>query len=296
MTIGIITVRDRNYHPNRRLIEAAGRKGHRVDLIDPYRVWPALVGDDKAFVSQGIGAWKPPDVVLPRQGAAIGESSLAVIRHFASIGIPLINGPEAIRLARNQFFSLQAFAAAGIPFPDTIFINAMDGFCRAVDQLGGFPVVIKQVSGRQGDGVCLVTGDKATEAMIQTHLDAYFGLLVQRFIPTDARTDIRVLMVGGDVIGALALQPKPDDFRANYHLTEAGEPLTLSNELKRVAGQAANAVGLEIAGIDLVVSEAYGINVIEVNYAPGFRGMEAVTGVDVASTIVDYATKRFAAG
>ncbi len=293
INIGIITVMDRHYHPNRRLIEAGKQKGHRVDLIHPYRVWPGFEGADITLV--GKKSWRVPDVILPRQGATIGESCLSLIEQFSLLGVPVVNGIDSIRLARNQFFTLQAFAGAGIPFPDTIFINAMDGFYRAVERIGGLPVVVKQISGRQGKNIFLINNIKDSESIVHKHLDKYFGLLVQRFIPTKARKDIRVLMVGREIIGVLALKPKPGDFRANFHLTGNGESMSLTPELGKIARQAADAVGLEIAGIDLMLSETHGVNAIEVNYAPGFRGMEAITGVDVASKIVNY-VKNVCAG
>lgn len=293
VNIGIITVMDHQYHPNQRLIQAGEQQGHQVDLIHPYRVWPGFEGADITLV--GENSWRLPDIILPRQGATIGESCISLIKQFSLLGIPVVNDLDSILLSRNQFFTLQAFAAAKIPFPDTIFINAIDGFYGAVERLGGLPVVVKQISGRQGESISLINNIKESESILHKHLDKYFGLLVQRFIPTNERKDIRVLMVGGKIIGVLALKPKPGDFRANFHLTGSGESMSLTPELEKIAGRAADAVGLEIAGIDLMVSETHGVNVIEVNYAPGFRGMEAITGVDVASKIVNY-VKNVCAG
>ena len=73
MHIGIITVRDPDYHPNRRLAEAASEQGHRITLVHPYKVWPALKGGEPSLV--GEQDMTPLDVVLPRQGATIGAGS-----------------------------------------------------------------------------------------------------------------------------------------------------------------------------------------------------------------------------
>ena len=94
-----------------------------------------------------------PHVVLPRQGAQIGDACLALIRQLQIMGIPLVNDLGAVTIARNKFLTHQALTAAGLPCPDTIFVNETPGFFHAVDQLGGYPVVAKQVSERQGDGV-----------------------------------------------------------------------------------------------------------------------------------------------
>ena len=112
---------------------------------------------------------EPLDVVLPRQGATIGDSCLALIRHFSLMGIPLVNDLDSIRLTKNKFLTLQTLTAARIQVPETVFINSPEGFQEAIERLGGYPVVAKQVSGRQGEGIVLVETRK--------------GLLVQRFIP-----------------------------------------------------------------------------------------------------------------
>ncbi len=201
MNIGIITVRDRDYHPNRRLAEAASEQGHRITLVHPYKVWPVVKGGEPSLA--GEQDMEPLDVVLPRQGATIGESCLALIYHFTLMGIPLVNDLDSIRLTKNKFFTLQTLTAARIQIPETVFINSPEGFREAIERLGGYPVVAKQVSGRQGKGIVLVETNDDAESVTRDHVDRRKGLLVQRFIPPAGRQDIRVLVVGGKNIGRL---------------------------------------------------------------------------------------------
>ena len=286
MNFGIITVRDNDYHPNKRLGEAAAQHGHKTILLHPYRLWPNLV-ESKPGVS-GQPNIEALDVVLPRQGATIGDSCLALIHHISVMGIPIVNDLDSILLAKNQFRTLQNLAASRILVPDTFFVNSPEGFKQAIDRLKSYPVVLKQTSGRQGKGVTLVKNKLSLDSAIRQHLDKRKGLLVQRFIPPVGRQDIRVLVVGGKVAGAVELKPKKGDFRANYHLNEKCRSKVLSTELKRVALKAADTVGLEIAGVDLIVDQDGRAMVIEVNYSPGFKGMEAATGLDIAAKIVEY--------
>ena len=290
MNIGIITVRDHEYHPNQRLIEAAAQQGHRVTLIHPYRVWPCLEGGKPYLV--GHSDMEPMGVVLPRQGATLGDSCLALIHHLSLMGIPVVNDLNSVRLTKNKFFTLMALAAAGIKVPDTVFINSAEGFHDALVRLGGFPVVTKQVSSRQGEGVVLVKAELKAPTVIRD-LDKRKGLLVQRFIHPKGRQDIRVLVVGGKAAGAIELWPSKGDFRANVHLSGETRPKDLSPELEDIALKATEAVGLEIAGVDLILDQNGCINVIEVNYSPGFRGMEAATGLDIAGRIVNYLVSTY---
>jgi len=286
MNIGIITVRGPHYHPNRRLREAAAEQGHRVILVHPYRVWSEL--EDNTLSLVGLPGKASLDVVLPRQGATVGDSCLALIRHFSLMGIPVVNDLESIRLTKNKFLTLQALVKARIPVLHTVFVNSAKGFHEALIRLGGYPVVVKQVSSRQGEGVILVEKKCNEEAVTRKHLDKRKGLLVQRFIPPAGRQDIRVLVVGTNIVGAMELHPKKGDFRANYHLSKESRPRDLTPELARIALKAANAVSLEIAGVDLIVDKNGRVSVIEVNYSPGFKGLEAATGLDIAGRIVGY--------
>jgi len=291
MNIGIITVRDSDYHPNRRLDEAAAQHGHKTILVHPYRLWPSLV-ENKPGVA-GQPDIQTLDVVLPRQGATIGDSCLALIRHMSLMRIPVVNDLDSILLAKNQFHTLQVLAASRILVPDTFFVNSPEGFQQAITRLKGYPVVFKQASGRQGKGVLLVKTEQDLDSAIHEHLDKRKGLLVQRFIPPVGRQDIRALVVGGKVAGAVELKPKKGDFRANYHLNEESRSKVLSAELEKVALKTAYTVGLEIAGIDLMVDQDGRAMVIEANYSPGFKGMEAATGLDIAAKIVEYVVTTY---
>jgi len=291
MNIGIITVKGPNYHPNRRLREAAAEQGHRITLVHPYRVWPGL--EDNTLSLVGLPGMTSLDVVLPRQGATVGDSCLALIRHFSLMGIPVVNDLDSIRLTKNKFLTLQTLAKAQIPVLHTVFVNSAKGFHEALTRLGGYPVVVKQVSGRQGKGVILVEKKRTVTSVTQKHLDKRKGLLVQCFIPPAGRQDIRVLVVGRKIVGAMELHPKKGDFRANYHLSKESRPRDLTPELTRIALKAASAVGLEIAGVDLIVDKNDRVSVIEVNYSPGFKGLEAATGLDIAGRIVGYVTDTY---
>ena len=285
MNIGVITRRGPEYHPNLRLAQAAGQRGHGVTLLDPYRQY-CLIKEGQA----GLASRDQPrlDAVLPRQGATLGPYCLALIGHYELMGIPVINRLDAVRTASNKFVTMQALAAAGVPTPDTWFVAREDGFSMAVKGLGGYPVVAKQVSGRQGEGVVLVTDDETARAMMDDLLDKRAGLLLQKFIPPAGRRDIRVLTIGGRVAGAMALKPKEGDFRANYHLTQKATALDLEPRFAKTALQAAGALGLDIAGVDILAGEDQTPQVIEVNYSPGFQGLEAATGLDIAEQILEY--------
>ena len=290
MKIGIITVRGLEYHPNRRLTEAADEYGHEIILIHPYRIWPVIENGHFKLANLPKGAF--PDAVLPRQGSTLGESCLLLIKHFHEMGVPVVNSSKAIRVAKNQFLSLQKLAASGIQIPETVFINAPDGFAPAVSQLGGFPVVAKPVSSRQGTGVMLLKTNEDVDWYIDKHLNGRNGLIVQRFIPPQGRRELRVLIIGNKIVGAMELMPKNGDFRGNYHISGISRPAELTPLIKEMAIKSTAVIQLEIAGIELITDSEGKTVVIEVNYSPGFKGMESATGLNIAGRMIDYIVHR----
>lgn len=291
MNIGIITAEGYDYPPTKRLVEAADEKGHRIIVVDPIYVWPVLVSDCPDL--EGELDILMLDVVLPRQGATVNDSSLKLVPHLHHMGVPLVNKLDAIRLAKDQFLTLQALSAVHIPIPDTGFINAYEGFQSVLDRLDGYPVVVKPVSGRVGEGVFLVNNDHKARLILHNNLETGKGMLVQRFIPPENRLDIRVLVIGTKVAGAMKLKPVPGDFRSNYHLTQKSWPVELLPEWEDIALKATAALGLEIAGVDIIVDAEGKARVIELNYSPGFSGLEAATGLDIAGRIIDYVVEIY---
>lgn len=286
MNIGIMTVRGPDYHPNFRLAQAAADRDATLFRINPYEWTPGIIRQEIVMASgEGLPL---PDVVIPRQGAQIGGSSLTVLTHFHEMGVPLINGPDAVRTARNQYLSLQVLSRAGVRVPDTVFVNRPDHLESVTDSLGGFPLVMKPVSGRQGHGVIRADSVEDAVRFLDSAFDEAKGVLIQEYVPPEDRKDIRVLVIGGQAVAAMFLSPLQDDFRANYHLTGSAGTADVTKEIDGMAVAAAEASGLEIAGVDILIPRQGGAMVLEVNYSPGFQGLEKATGLDVAAMIIDY--------
>lgn len=292
MNIGILTIHDKTFHPNARLDQAARAKGHDLVLINPHQTVCSL--EKQRLEMAGSGLRHPasgalPDVILPRQGSPMGEYGFVLLRQFKALGIPLVNGLNGVTIARHQYITLQALANAGIPVPDTCFVTRPHTFFDAVARLGGYPVVAKQPCGMGGDGVIKIDTADQARACVETLLDPGKGLVVQQFFSPEGRVDARILVIGGRVAGAMKLMPAGGDFRTNIHQNSRATAFDPPAAWADMAVAAATACCLEIAGIDMVVKNQETPHVLEVNYSPGFRGLEAATGIDVAVKIIDYA-------
>ena len=270
-------------------MEAAGQLGHRGILLHPgrYTVGLGVMGPTVHPVRGALEV----DVVLPRIGASIKEYGLSMIRHFELSGIPVINSFQSILLASNKFLCLQTLCKQGIPIPESRYASNWSNLDKALSLLGGYPLVIKAPRSRQGSGVFLLESREGGKERLEGMLNQGRGVLLQEFIPPDKRKDIRIVVAGSRALGTMALTPRRGDFRANVHLRGRAEALEPTGEMLDLALRATRAVHLDISGVDMIEDGEGALRVIEVNYAPGFKGMEKCTGRDIAIEIVKYVTR-----
>jgi len=151
--------------------------------------------------------------------------------------------------------------------------------------LGEPPHVIKLNEGSQGTGVVLAEKRSASQSVIEAFRGLYANFLVQEFIAEAKGSDLRCFVVGKKVVAAMQREASPGEFRANLHRGGSASMAVLSAEERRIAVQAASALGLGVAGVDILRSNR-GPLLLEVNASPGLEGIETVTGVDVSGEII----------
>jgi ribosomal protein S6--L-glutamate ligase len=285
MRLAVISVQGEGYHPNRRLLEAAAARGLELRLMHPFRTWCALAEGRAGLLDAGPA----PQAALPRVGSTISPYTLLLLRHLELMGCRLVNRPGPVETASFKDRCLQALTGAGLPVPDSVFINRPQAWPAAVERLGGYPLVAKLPQGRQGRGVALVHGEAEAELVRRLWLRQRRGLLLQRYLPPAGRQDLRVLVVGGRAAAAVGLTPVPGEFRANVHLGGRARAIDPAGEAGRLAVGACLALQLDVAGVDLVLDAEGVYYVMEINHSPGFQGLEEATGLDVAGLLIGHA-------
>jgi ribosomal protein S6--L-glutamate ligase len=184
---------------------------------------------------------------------------------------------------------MQLLAKAGVGVPKTVFSRNPTDIDDLIDKLGGTPVIIKLARGTHGNGVVLAESKKAAKSVLQAfYLSNEDGtnILLQEFVKESAGTDIRAFVVGSRVVASMKRQSLDDDFRSNLHKGGEGTSVKLTEEENKMVIKAAKAMGLTVAGVDLMRS-ARGPLILEVNASPGF-GIEKVTNRDVTTPIIEY--------
>jgi len=287
MKIAVLSNGPGNYS-TKRLVEVARARGHEVKVIK-YRECYASIEKNNPTVSykgEDLGKY---DAVIPRISANMTRYGSAIVRQLEMQGVYSVSSSIAIVRARDKLRSLQLLAKASVGIPKTVVSRNSTDIDDLIDKLGGTPVIIKLARGTHGNGVVLAESKKAAKSVLQalylTNEDGT-NVLLQEFVKESAGTDIRAFVVGGRVVASMQRRSLDDDFRSNLHKGGEGTPVKLTDEERKTAVKAAKALGLNIAGVDLMRSER-GPLVLEVNASPGF-GVEKVTGRDVATAIIEY--------
>lgn len=291
MKIAILS-RNRNLYSTHRLVEAAQQRGHEALVIDHLRCYMNIAANNpqvhyKGKVLEGI------DAIIPRIGASVTFYGTAVVRQFEMMNVFSLNESVAISRSRDKLRCLQLLARKGIGLPVTGFAYSPDDTNDLLQLAGGAPIVLKLLEGTQGKGVVLAETKQAAESVIDAfrNLNAYF--LAQEFIKEANGSDIRCFVVGDKVVASMIRKAKPGEFRSNLHRGGKADLVRITPEERSIALRAAQTVGLNVAGVDILRSN-HGPLVLEVNSSPGLEGIEQATAKDIAGLIIEFTERKVA--
>lgn len=283
MKIGILSTGSHIYS-TRRIKEAALERGHQAIVLNTMRF---SLGVEQAkpslyFRGKPLGRY---DAVIPRIGASVTFFGTAVVRQFEQMGVFTVAASQAISVSRDKLRSMQIFSRHNIGIPATAFARDRNDVLPAIERVGGAPVIIKVLEGTQGVGVILAETTKVAEAIVETLQSAKQNVLIQKFVAESKGKDIRAFVVGSKVVAAMRRVAQGEEYRSNVHRGGDVEAVTLDERYERTAIQAAQIMGLRVAGVDMLEGND-GPQIMEVNSSPGLEGIERATGVDVAAEII----------
>lgn len=287
MRIAILSNGPDNYS-TMRLVEEAQNRGHDIEVIAYKDCYISIESGQNQVYYDGEPLGKF-DAIIPRIASYMTLYGTAIVRQLEMQGEYSLSRSLAITRARDKLRSMQLLAKAGVGIPKTVVSRNTADIDDLLEQLGGTPVIIKLARGTHGKGVVLAETKKAAKSVLQAFYltnDNGTNILLQEFIKESAGTDIRAFVVGSRVVASMQRQSLDDDFRSNLHKGGQGAAIKLTPEEKRMAIKAAKAMGLSVAGVDLMRSER-GPLVLEVNASPGF-GIEKITGRNVAAKMIEY--------
>ena len=285
MKLGILSCGPNSYS-TMRLKEAALQRGHEVRVLNTLKFAIDLQrGEPDLFYRQKM--LSDYDAVLPRIGASITYFGTAVVRQFQEMDIFCANTAHGILNSRDKLRSLQILSRHHIGIPRTTFVRDKKDVLPAIERVGSAPVVIKLIEGTQGIGVLLAETVNAAESIIELLQSQKQNVLIQKFVAESKGKDIRAFVVGGRVVAAMRRVAQGQEFRSNVHRGGLAEAIDLPPEYEETAVKAAQILGLQVAGVDMLEGKS-GPQIMEVNSSPGLEGIEKATGLDIAGAVIDY--------
>jgi ribosomal protein S6--L-glutamate ligase len=289
MKIALLT-RNPKLYSHQRIIEVASQRGHDIVPIDYLRCYMNITSRKPELRYMG-GKLEGFDAVIPRIAASHTFYGLAVLRQFEMMGVYPLNESVAIGRSRDKLRALQLLARDGVGLPVTAFANRTGATEEILDIVGGAPVIIKLLEGTQGIGVVLGETHKSAKSVIEAFHGVDINILVQEFIKEAEGHDIRAFVVGRRIVATMERAGPEGDFRSNLHRGGSASQTTLSPAERTAALKAAKAMGLNVAGVDMLRSKR-GPMVMEVNSSPGLEGIEGASGKDVAKAIIEFLEKN----
>jgi ribosomal protein S6--L-glutamate ligase len=285
MKIGILS-RKATLYSTSRLVEACRQRSADVVVLDPLQCVLRLTKKRPEVFHNGERV-TGLDGVVPRIGASITLYGLTVLRQFEMMGVFPANESESIGRSRDKLRSLQLLSRHEIGIPPTAFARRREDVRSAIRKVGGAPVILKLLEGTQGKGVILAESVKSAESVLDAMNSLGADILIQAFIDEAEGIDYRAIVVGGRVVAAMSRQAGEGEFRSNLHRGGTAAGVTLDPVYEATAVHAAEVLGLNIAGVDMIPSKE-GPMVLEVNSSPGLEGIEGATGTDVAGAMIDF--------
>lgn len=287
--IGIVTAWPEVDWHSERLLGACSRRAGTV-VLSPDAFSARVRGERLSVIVGDVSAESFDAFVLVRGLGPTGDPDLQfeIYRALEENGALVVNRLDALLAAQDKFRTSRLLARAGVPTPPVAVAQSVEVAARMLKELG--EAVVKPLAGSLGDGVERIRADEAGRTLLQERISREGAVYLQAYIPHPGQ-DARVFVVGGRARAAIVRHAPPGEWRTNLGGGGQAEAIALSPSLAAAAEAAALAVGLDYAGVDLVLGRV-GAWVIEVNGNPSWRGILEATGLDMAEDIADHVLAR----
>lgn len=275
-----------------RLLEAGKAKGIELTVVAPKDFELILTQEDRRSVYLNDKLTPLPDFILPRTGSGSTYFTLAILRHLEQLGVYVCNTAQAIETVKDKLHCHQVLAHNNIPTPKTMLVKFPIDI-KVVERNFEFPIIVKNITGSEGNGIYLSSSPDMFNDLMELIYsnNPHANILIQEFVKTSHGKDLRVMVVGGQIIGCMQRNASNNSFKANFSRGGKVAPFELPQEAAWIAIQTAHATNLEITGVDLLFTQD-GFKVCEANSSPNFEGLEQVTGKNIAEQILDYIMLR----
>jgi ribosomal protein S6--L-glutamate ligase len=248
-----------------------------------YAPMPSIVIDGDKVFYKGADLGELDFVIprIPRTYTWFGYKILKLLE--GKVYMPI--DPLSVIISHNKFLTLLALKEAGLPVPDTFMAVSRQTVEGLLDDMD-YPVVMKLLYGSLGRGVMFADSKQSAMSFMDALERFNEPIFLEEFIPHGGE-DIRVFVLGGQVLGAEKRVAKMDERRTNLGIGGTGKPVNIDLKTKDISIKASQALGMDITGIDIIKGPK-GPVLIEANVNVHFEGLTKVLGMNVAKEIVEF--------
>ena len=247
------------------------------------------VKDGKSSVTYRDKDLSDFDVIVPRIGASKAWFAYQMFKMLEDTDTYISMKPETPLISHDKFLTLEVLNKHGIPIPETYLAISSSAAKRVIGGRVKPPLILKLLGGTQGKGVMFAKDTNSAESIVDTLNVLNQSLFIEKYIKNPGE-DIRVVVLGDEVITSAKRKAKEGDIRSNLGSGGKYQSYRINSELEDLAVKSAEAVGAEICGVD-IIQGSKGPVVVEVNIAFGMKICQ-VTGVDIPKKIVHYVSEK----
>lgn len=286
MKVGIVASEREEWHVQR-LLESLKRRGAEAYVFPVTRLLSRVCTKPRASV-KGHAIDDFDAVIVRKVPGGSAEQvfyRMDVLHRLEEMGVYVMNPPDGIERSVDKYYTSALLEGVGIPTPKTVVTEKFDEAMEAFSDLGG-DVVVKPLFGSLGFGMTRVNDEDIAYRVFRT-LEMIGGVYyIQEYIP-HRNEDIRAFVIGSRVVASMLR--KAERWKTNIAGGGEAKPYRLEEKLAEVSARAAEAVGLEYTGVDILKSErSEDFYVVELNSTPGWEGLQTVTDESISDQVVDH--------
>ena len=244
-------------------------------------------GDDKGFELD------EDTIVFIRGDVTKKDSYMDLVSQLEKMNIPCVNNRETVMMCADKYWSSIKLREVGVTQPRSALVRSKDTLQESIESIDlEYPFILKTLRGSKGVGVMFIESERSLKALVAMlyKLDEDVEFIVQQFIKSDG--DVRVQVLGNEIIGAMKRMQIKGDFRSNISQGAEGKPYKLNDEEIKLSMDAHKAVNGDWTAVDFILDEDGTPYCLEVNSSPGTDGFEEATGINVAKQVIEYYEDR----
>ena len=283
------------FHTAKRFEEEAKKAGHEIYILQVETayiifengIYKIYNKDDK----EGFEINKDT-IAIVRGTVRLKKSWLDLLSRLEKIGLCMVNSRNTVAVSSDKYRTYLKLQDAGLTQPKTVLISSVDTWKESLEALDTkFPIIMKTLEGSKGVGVLFVESERSLDSLIQLLFNENedVDLLIQEYVKTDG--DIRVIVLGNEVIGSMKRSVIEGDFRSNVSQGAKVKEYPLTELEREHCLLASKAIGGSWTAVDFIPSKNPKTKppyIIEVNHSPGTEGIEEATGDNIVKKVITY--------